>query len=276
MPKNPSIDLHVHSCYSDGRLTPDELAARAAANNVTTLAITDHDTMSGSEEKRDACRRHGLECVLGVELSCELDDREVHILSMFANPDIEATKQLATLSSSRSDRMAAMLEKLAEIGISITMADLPVATNGVYGRPHLARALVSRGIVKSVNEAFARYLYDSGSVHIAKTRLTAKQGIALAKKMGGVSILAHPGVSGLLDDLGTFVDMGLDAVEVYHPKHGGEAIAKLLRYCRDSGLLVSGGSDFHSPGDGPDIGAARVPLELLEPLRELAERRKEA
>lgn len=276
MPKNASIDLHVHSTFSDGRLTPDELARRAAANSVRTLAITDHDTMTGSEEKRAACARYGVECVLGVELSCELGGREVHIISMFADPLAEAAKQLARLSSSRCDRMAAMLEKLADIGIRLSMADLPVADNGVYGRPHLARALVARGVVKSVNEAFARYLYDSGPVHIAKTRLTAEQGIALAKKMGGVSVLAHPGVSGLLRDLDELRSLGLDAIEVYHPKHGGETIASLLRYCRDAGLLVSGGSDFHSPGDGPDIGSARVPVELLEPLRELAAQRKEA
>lgn len=266
----PSADLHVHSTFSDGRLTPDELARRAVHNNVTVLAITDHDTMAGSAEKLEACQRHGLECVIGVEMSCELDGREAHILSLFAEPDSPWIEKIDSLSSSRFSRMEAMLERLGDMGIHVAMRDLPVADDGVYGRPHLARALVEKGVVKSVNEAFARYLYDSGPVHVAKTRLTAAEGIDLARKLGGVSILAHPGVSGLLDDLEEFLRLGLDGVEVYHPKHGGETVAKLLRYCRERGALVSGGSDFHSPGDGPEIGAARAPLDIVEPLRRLA------
>ena len=274
MARPVSVDLHVHSTFSDGRLSPDELAALAGKHNVVALAITDHDTMSGVPEKLAACGRHGIECVIGVELSCELGGREVHILSLFAEPDSPAVEKIGELSSSRCSRMEAMLAKLSRLDIHLSMKDLAVGDDGVYGRPHLARAMVAKGVVKSVNEAFARYLYDSGPVHIAKTRLGAREGISLAKDLGGVAVLAHPGVSGLLGELDTLLDMGLDGVEVYHPKHGGETIARLLRYCRERGALVSGGSDFHSPGDGPDIGAARVPVEVLAPLRELAEKRK--
>lgn len=265
-----TADLHVHSVFSDGRLTPDELARRAVRNNVSVLAVTDHDTMAGSAEKREACRVHGIECVLGVELSCELDGREAHILSLFADPESPLVERIETLSASRMSRMEAMLGRLGSMGIRVTMDDLPVADNGVYGRPHLARALMEKGVVKSVNEAFARYLYDSGPVHVAKTRLSAKDGIELAKRLGGAAILAHPGVSGLLNSLDEFLAIGLDGIEVYHPKHGGETVARLLRYCRDRNALVSGGSDFHSPGDGPDIGSARAPLDIVEPLRRLA------
>jgi predicted metal-dependent phosphoesterase TrpH len=154
------------------------------------------------------------------------------------------------------------------------MDDLPVAADGVYGRPHLARALVEKGIVRTVNEAFARYLYDGGPVHIDKDRLTAAEGIAMAKELGGVSVLAHPGVSELIPCLDEFVAMGLDGVEVYYPKHGDETIARLLRFCRERNLLASGGSDFHSPGDGPEIGSTRTPVDLLEPIRRLAAERK--
>lgn len=269
-----SVDLHVHSCYSDGKLTPDELAVRARVNNVIALAITDHDTMAGTDEKLEACRRYDIECVFGVELSCELAGRETHILSLFADPDADCLDRIARLSGGRRQRMVDMLKRLARLGIMVEMADLPVAEDGVYGRPHLARALVAKGVVRSVNEAFGRYLYDGGPVHINKTRLPAEEGIELAKSLGGVAVVAHPGVSGLLDDLDALVGMGLDGVEVYHPKHGGETIAKLLRYCRDRGVLVSGGSDFHAPGDGADIGGAKAPVDLLEPLRELAATRK--
>ncbi|MCC8191056.1 MAG: PHP domain-containing protein [Planctomycetes bacterium] len=274
MPKAPTLDLHVHSTYSDGSLDPEDLAARAARNGVTALAITDHDTMAGSARKLAACRRHGLEGVVGVELSCELAGREVHILSLFADPDTACAGQIAEMSQSRKSRMIAMLEKLAGLGMAVDLADLTVSAEGVYGRPHLARALVKRGFVKTISEAFGRYLYDGGPIHIPKRRLRVAEGIDLAQRIGGVAILAHPGVSGLLGDLEELRAMGLDGIEVHHPKHGGETVARLLRYCRDNGLLPSGGSDFHSPGDGPDVGAPGVPLDLLEPLRGRAGERK--
>ncbi len=274
MARAPSIDLHVHSNFSDGLLTPDELARRAVLHNVTVLAITDHDTLAGSADKAAACRRHGLVAVTGVELSCEREGKEVHILSLFADPDSPAVARIGGLSLSRRDRMALMLERLSKLGIAIAMAELPVADDGVYGRPHLARAMVAKGVVKSVNEAFARYLYDAGPVHIDKERLSVAEGVRLAHDLGGVAVLAHPGVSGWVGSLEFFAAEGMDGVEVYHPKHGGETIAKLLRSCREFGLLASGGSDFHGPGDGSEVGSARVPVDLLEPLAAMARERK--
>lgn len=270
----PSVDLHVHSVFSDGKCTPAELAERAAKRRVVALAITDHDTLAGGAEKLAACREFGVEGISGVEISCELDGREAHILSLFSDPETSCASRIEELSRRRFSRMEAMLLKLSRLGIHLAMEDLPAAGDGVYGRPHLARALVERGVVKNVNEAFKRYLYDGGPVHIDKTRLAAGEGIALAKEMGGVSVLAHPGVSGLLNDLDAFRGLGIDGVEVYHPKHGGETTARLLRYCGERGLLPSGGSDFHSPGDGPEVGAARTPVDVLEPLRRVASERK--
>ncbi len=269
-----TLDLHVHSLYSDGRLEPEELAARAARNNVAALAVTDHDTMAGAAEKAAACARRGIECVHGVEISCELRGGEAHILSLFADPDSPELGRIDFLSASRKRRMERMLEKLAAIGIDIRMEDLPVPADGVYGRPHLARALMAKGVVKSVNEAFKRYLYDAGPVHTEKTRLPAEEGIAVAKRLGGVAVLAHPGVSGWLGDLDEFARLGLDGVEVYHPKHGGETVARLLRLCGEKGLLVSGGSDFHSPGEGADIGSVKMPADIIDPLRRRAAERK--
>lgn len=264
----------MHSVYSDGGLTPEELAARARLHNVVAMAITDHDTMNGTEEKIAACRRHGVECVVGLEISCELDDREAHILSLFANSDSAWIGRVREIAAFRERRMARMLERLSGLGFRIDMADLPRSPDGVYGRPHLARAMVEKGMVKSVGEAFARYLYDGGPVHVAKNRLSAEKGIELARRLGGVAIIAHPGVSGLRGDLDRLVAMGLDGVEVYHPKHGGGTVAELLRYCGERKLLVSGGSDFHEPGEGADIGASRAPTDILEPLREKAATRK--
>lgn len=273
MPSNFSIDLHVHSRYSDGCLTPGELAARAAHNNVVALAITDHDTLEGAGEKAAACAEAGLACVSGVELSCEFEGGEAHILSLFADPASDWTRRLLELTAARENRMLAMLDRLARMGIKVGFADLP-SDGGAMGRPHLARALVAKGVVKSVSEAFGRYLYDKGPVHIAKTRLPAAEGVDLAKRLGGVAILAHPAVSGLSGALDAFRAMGIDGLEAYHPKHGGGTVASLLGYCRAHRLLVSGGSDFHAPGESHDIGSQRAPRELLEPLRERAARHR--
>ena len=274
MPIRPTVDLHVHSCYSDGKLSPAGLATVAARRNILALAITDHDSLAGAEEKRAACLAQGVECVIGTELSCELEGRETHILSLFADPDSPRAGRLEEFSRFREKRMHLMLERLAGMGIRLDIADLPIGANGVYGRPHLARALVERGAVGSVGEAFARYLHDGGPVHVEKLRLSAAEGIELAKELGGVAVLAHPGVSNLVEDLEKLVDLGLEGVEAYHPKHGNELTARLLDFCRARKLLVSGGSDYHAPSDGTEIGDARVPAFILEPLRERAAARK--
>ena len=262
------VDLHVHSVFSDGKLTPAELAGRAADKGVSALAITDHDTLDGAEEKITACKAAGIECVIGVELSCELAGRETHILSLFANPASARVDELAELKKQRQNRMSAMLERLSQRGIFISLEELPTAENGIYGRPHLARALINRGIVKNINEAFGQFLYDHGPIHIPKVRLTAKRGIAFAKELGGLAIVAHPGISGLIPELDTLRDYGLDGIEVFHPKHSSENIAKLMKYAAENKLAVSGGSDFHSPGEGYDIGASRVPFEVLTKLKD--------
>lgn len=274
MPAGRTMDLHVHSNYSDGRLAPDELAARARHNNVTALSISDHDTLDGHEDKARACREAGVINVPGVELSCQLDGREVHVLSLFADPLSPWTDRLQELGRAREKRMHAMLDNLARLGIKLEMADLP-SEAGVVGRPHLARAMVAKGVVKTVSEAFGRYLYDDGPVHTAKLRFSAQEGIDLAKSLGGAAILAHPGVSGLLGSLDLLRRLGLDGIEAYHPRHGGETLASLLRYCREADLLVSGGSDFHAPGESPDIGSQKTPLDLLDPLRLRAEDNRE-
>ena len=270
MPKNASIDMHVHSTYSDGSFTPDAVARRAADHNVVALAITDHDTQKGTEEKRLACGRVGIECVVGVELSCEYDGSEAHIVSLFADPASPAAAKIEELGRARERRMELMLERLDGLGFHLEMSDLEVGDGNIFGRPHLARALVAKGLVQTVNEAFARYLYDNGPVYIPKVRLTAEEGINLAKSLGGVAVLAHPGVSGLAGKLDAFAEMGVQAIEAHHPKHGGETVAKILRFCREKGLAASGGSDFHSPGDTPEIGSANAPVDLLEPLRQRA------
>ncbi len=260
------IDLHVHSNFSDGKLAPDALAARAKFNNVSVMAVTDHDTLEGVDANAAACRDNGVEFIPGVEISTRFDNKETHILSLFVDPASAARPRLEELRNARAVRMTKMLERLGKFNMILTFDDLPY-DGGAVGRPHLARAMVEKGYVKNVSEAFGRYLYDDGPVYMPKLQLSVKEGIDLARSLGGVPILAHPGPSGLLPHLDEIMAMGMDGVECYHPKHGGETIAKLLRFCREKNLLVSGGSDFHAPGETPDIGSQKVPYDVLEPLR---------
>lgn len=273
MAKAKSVDLHVHSVFSDGMLAPADVVRRAAKHNVVALAITDHDTLGGAAEKIAACGEAGVECVVGVELSCEYEGREVHLVSLGADPDSPWTSRLEEMRLARERRMDEMLGRLESLGVRLGMGDIPM-DGDVYGRPHLARALVAKGVVKSVNEAFARYLYDDGPVHVAKKRFAFAEGVDLAKRLGGVAVVAHPGVSGLLDVLDDLMRIGADGVEAYNPKHGAETVARVLRFARERGVLVSGGSDFHAPGEGAEVGSQRVPPEVLDPIRELAEKRK--
>lgn len=260
------IDLHVHSNFSDGKLAPDALAARAKFNNVIAMAVTDHDTLEGADANAAACQENGIEFIPGVEISTRFEGKETHILSLFVDPSSSARPRLEELRCARSVRMDKMLERLRKFNMILTFDDLPY-DGGAVGRPHLARAMVEKGYVKNVSEAFGRYLYDDGPVYLPKLQLSVKEGIELARSLGGVPVLAHPGPSGLLPHLDEIMALGMDGVECYHPKHGGETIAKLLRYCRDKNLLVSGGSDFHAPGESPDIGSQKVPFDVLEPLR---------
>ncbi|MDR0363161.1 MAG: PHP domain-containing protein [Planctomycetota bacterium] len=268
-----SVDLHVHSCFSDGRLSPGDIVQRAARNNVVAIAVTDHDTLRGADEKIAACAGTGVECVIGIELSCEYKGREAHLLSLFADPSSEWVARLEDMRLARERRMDEMLERLGRLGVGVERSDL-AAAGLVYGRPHLARALVEKGVVKNVGEAFARYLYDDGPVHVAKRRFAFAEGVDLAKKLGGVAVIAHPGVSGLLDELDEMLRLGADGIEAYNPKHSGETAARLFRFAKEKGALISGGSDFHAPGETADIGSQRVPVDVLEPIRDLAATRK--
>ncbi|MDR3210556.1 MAG: PHP domain-containing protein [Planctomycetota bacterium] len=274
MPVIPSIDLHVHSTFSDGKLSPKELVERAVRNRVVAMAICDHDSLSGAEEKEAACASAGVECVPAVEVSCSHQEYEVHVLGLYVDPFSPWRKKLDAISQAREGRMLAMLNKLSSLGMPIKREDLPLDSFAI-GRPHLARALMEKRYVRSVSEAFARFLYDDGPVYVKKTRLEAEEGIDLVHRLGGVAILAHPGVSNLLDRLDILKSLGIDGIEVYYPNHEGKTVTKLLRYCSEQGLLVTGGTDFHAPGESPEIGSLRVPTDLLKLIRERAEHNRQ-
>ncbi len=267
------LELHCHTTYSDGTLTPGELVAAAAASGVRALAITDHDTMSGWDEAFVAALLYNIEIVPGLELSTVHNDRSLHILGFY--PDANKLRvPLNDRIEGRFRRSQEMVDKLAALGYPI---ELPQTSPGMApGRPHIASALVKAGHAKSSREAFDRWLGDYGPAYVRYEKFSIAEGIDLLRSCGAVPVWAHPYLfrGGVVEEvLKELVDAGLMGVEVYHPSHSSSQIAKLKDLCIHYGLFATGGSDYHGPDperkntDSTTLNMLHLPLELLEPVK---------
>ena len=278
------LELHCHTTFSDGTLTPAELVGAAASAGVRALAITDHDTLRGWDEAQAAAATLKadlgveLEIVPGVELSTVCNDRSLHILGFYPDRSkLEAPLQERL--TGRWRRAQAMAARLAALGYPIVLPSL--AAGMAPGRPHLAQALVAAGHASTTREAFARWLHDDGPAYVRYEKFSAVAGIQLLLASGGVPVWAHPylfrggEVEAILPEL---VAAGLGGIEVYHPNHTPSQQRQLLQLAQNYGLLATGGSDYHgpavggtnSPGNGEcdrALNGLQVPLELLAPLK---------
>ena len=273
------IDLHTHTTASDGRCTPEELAARAAAAGVTTLGLTDHDTVGGCVATAEACGRYGVDFVRGVEITAVASERDVHVLGYFC--DVESVPLLAFLAEQRRrrvDRVREMLDRLAALGMrldtdAILKPGLDDSTRAV-GRPSIARALVEGGHVATVNEAFDRWLSRGRPGFVPRIGADPADVFARVHDAGGIASLAHPVLVQHDEWIPVFAEAGLDAVEAYHSRHDAADTARYLGVARDLNLLVTGGSDYHADeehgGGGP--GSVSLPREHFERLLERAGR----
>lgn len=249
------IDLHAHTTVSDGSLTPTELVAKASRLGLAALAVTDHDTVAGLAEAREAAQAVGLELIPGVELSVEDDKGRFHLLGYgFDTDNPELAETLVALRVARAERNTQMAEKMKELGLPVTMDDVRAEAgedSEVIARPHFAQALIKKGIVHSVQEAFDRYLATGKPLYLPKQGLTAREAIALLHRAGGVAVMAHPGLvpqsaSALAARVETLTnDDGLDGIEAYYSQHGPADTERFLALAGRLGLLVTGGSDFH-------------------------------
>lgn len=263
----PGIDLHLHSLFSDGELTPEQLVEEAQWCGLGAMALTDHDSCEGVERAQAAGSARGIEVIAGVELSCEFNGQEAHILGLLLEPNEMMNAELLRMRQNRESRMERMLERLGGFGLRVSMDELPSTGGQSIGRPHLARLLVQKGYVRSPAEAFERYIGDHGPGYIAKERWSVEKGLEMIRAAHGVSILAHPGASGLIPWLDEFAKLGVMGIEVHYPKHQPHVEQRLLDFCAANGLLVSGGSDFHSSSSGPGIGTPYIPSEILMRLK---------
>jgi predicted metal-dependent phosphoesterase TrpH len=272
------IDLHLHTTASDGALAPAELVARAKAVGLTTISVTDHDTMGAAAEVEGLARDAGLDFVPGIELTTVWRGSDVHLLGYFLDwqsPRIQAF--LSSRSEARRERAHRIGERLQALGMPLDIDALIAAADiQSVGRPLIARALVDAGLVASIDEAFDRFLGEGAPACVQHLAETPRAMIEFVEAEGGLVSFAHPGVTNQDDLLAELSGQGLHGVEAYHPEHSKEETARYLAFARERGLLVTGGSDYHGDNGSRRSAFGSVVLPRDEFDRLLARRKPPA
>lgn len=264
------IDLHIHSTHSDGSFDPIKIVRRAAERKLTAIAITDHDQVSAFFEAQSVQDQYGVEVIPGIELSTILDGYEIHLLGYLFDPNDPEIQQYVKIQKVyREKRAKAIVKRLAKLGIRVPFALVKAKSlNGNYGRPHIADVLVEEGHVFSFAEAFQKYLGDEKPAFVPKLNIHPQHAIKIVKDAGGVTCVAHPAINITDDLIARLVDLGLDGIEVYHPRHTSSQVKHFSDLAQQFGVLKSGGSDCHGIyDDGGMIGRFPVPLEYLEEMK---------
>ena len=269
------VDLHMHSTASDGAVSPRDLVTAAAAAGLSAVALTDHDTIDGLVEARRTGAEHGVEVIAGVELSAFEDERETHLLGLHLSDLAAIEGALGTFRAARRTRAERIVETLNGLGVPLTLdAVMAEAGDGAIGRPHIARALIAGGWARDSREAFDRYLGFRKPAFVPKHTLGLAEAIRMVHDAGGIAVLAHPGGAGIRAWLEALAVLGLDGVEIRHPGHSAEDMARLGALADHLDLVPSGGSDWHGAASGPRVlNIMRVPYEWLDRQRERASRR---
>ena len=267
----PGADLHVHTTHSDGACTPGDVVRSAASVGLSALAITDHDTVSAIAPARIEAARVGVELIAGIELTAEMNGREIHILGYFIRPDDPAlTAATDSLRVARASRIIALADRLRDLGLTVDLGFLretfPRAT---LGRKHLADYLQKTGQVANFREAFDFYLGDDGPAMVPKPRLPWRDAVALIRGAGGVAGWAHPPYDSRFETCRELADGGLGAIEVRGPGTTSRIASRRRSWADELGLAATAGSDFHAPDrPGRWVGAVVTPPSDLDRLRQ--------
>lgn len=270
-------DLHVHTYLSDGTFSPKEVVEQANDMGLSCIAITDHDCVDGIEPALETGRRLGLEVIPGVELTAEEKFAEVHILGFYINyKDERFLKLLKAIRQSRVERTYQIIEKLKKYNVVIDPEEVfKTSGPGSVGRLHVAFVMEKYGYVSSVKEAFRRYIGDKAPCYVRHFEISAMEAIAEIKRIGGVTVFAHPYVMGEDRFIPQFVKYGLNGIEAYHSDHPTSASKYYVELAKKYKLLITGGSDCHGLGKGEILmGKVKIPYELVEELKRCAEKMK--
>lgn len=264
------VDLHTHSIRSDGVLEPGALVRRAAGKGVTTMALADHDTLSGVPEAAAEGERLGVRVIAATELNTESAWGDVHVLGYFLDPlDRALEARLAWLRERRERRIEEMVERLNAHGHPVSLARVrEIARGGALGRPHLAQALLEAGHVPTFDAAFETLIAKGAPAYVPRVGLDPAEAVELVRSHGGAAALAHPGTARDLDALlPMLVAAGLAGIECHYPEHTAEQRAHYLGLAARHDLVPTGGSDFHGRGEhGAEVGTVDVPRECVRAL----------
>ena len=282
------VDLHLHTTFSDGTLTPTELVRLCAANGLRVISVSDHDSTEGLREAQEAAREFPqLELIPGIELSTDIPGAEVHLLGYFVDtqdPELQLT--LRRFREGRFERGRAMVERLNEMGVSISWNRVQeIAGEASIGRPHIAQALVEGGYVKYSKDAFNQYIGRNGAAYVERIRVTPVEAVGILAANGALPVMAHPtyyddrsqegDYETLRNMLTELREAGLVGMEVHYKDYSPEQVARLARIADEFGLIRCGGTDYHAlgnPGE-PEPGATGPPMETVEALRRLKSER---
>ena len=279
-----SIDLHIHSTMSDGTMSPTEIVALASKKGLKSVSITDHDTIAGVKEASAAGETYNVEVLSGVEFSVKHGGLSIHLLGYMFDPDNEdLSLSLKKLQRGRRERNEKIVDKLSQQGILIDMEVLKkISGPEQMGRPHFAGYLLKTGIVKTMDEAFEKYLGQNGSAYVSRFIYELNEAIDVLHKAGGLSFLAHPlslsqNPIEFAASVNEMIAFGLDGIEAFYPTHSKKYRKQLVQLASEKGLLLSGGSDYHGAiRPGTTLAGGKnvyVPFRLVEEMKQTHSKR---
>lgn len=263
-------DLHLHTCFSDGTYTPEEVAGHGKRCDLAALSVVDHDSLEACPRMEAACRLHGIEFIPGSELTAEVDGRELHLLAY--GMELDHPHLLRALDHCQEVRQ----NRIREIVFCLNRLGVPMAAEAVFrlancrspGRPHVARALVEAGYCHDLDQAFDRFLKRGRPAWVPKHKMSAAEAIQLIHEAGGVAVLAHPGIGRTDYLLPQLVAEGLDGLECFHTKHSTPITEHYMMLADRHQLITTGGSDCHGMNKGqPLIGTVRLPYAHVDQLK---------